>query len=112
MQKRAEKRTQPAMYDANDRWETTAPVGTFSAGVSPFGALDMAGNVWEWTADWYADYSATGTNAQSAKSDKGRVFRGGGWATFSAFDVRAAHRAWEDPMLRDDLIGFRCARGD
>src|SRR5690606_5000257 len=41
--------------DEDDGVELTAPVGSYPAGASPFGALDMAGNVYEWVADWYAD---------------------------------------------------------
>jgi formylglycine-generating enzyme required for sulfatase activity len=101
------------MYEASDAWETTAPVGSFPEGVSPFGALDMAGNVWEWTADWYGNYTDTAaTNPQGANRGSFRVNRGGGWFSFARGDVRAASRYWRDPTVRTDTLGFRCARGD
>lgn len=53
MAKRDWKEDWPALYDANDGWETTAPAGSFLDGKSPLGVLGMAGNVMEWTADWY-----------------------------------------------------------
>lgn len=94
------------MYDASDGWETTAPVGSFPDGASPFGALDMAGNVWEWTADWYVSYAAA---AGAIPRDAFRVNRGGGWMNEGASDVRAAVRYPDPPSVRDINLGFRCA---
>jgi serine/threonine-protein kinase len=95
----------PGLYGGRDEWPTTAPVGRFAAGASPFGALDMTGNVWEWTASGHsADYTAVRT------SDR-RVVRGGGWARDLPAVVRAANRSWYGPTVRISDLGFRCAAG-
>ncbi|HEX3474273.1 MAG TPA: SUMF1/EgtB/PvdO family nonheme iron enzyme [Kofleriaceae bacterium] len=102
-----------SMYDASDGWETTAPVGSFPDGASPFGVLDMAGNVWEWTADWYGPYTAAAAvNPSGAKSGPERVLRGGAWLDNVAGHVRAAFRSGLGASGRNDYAGFRCARGD
>jgi formylglycine-generating enzyme required for sulfatase activity len=105
-----------AMYDGNDGFESTAPVGSFPDGASPFGVLDMAGNVWEWTADGYGDYGAgAATNpigAAGARDDSHRVICGGGWGDNDAGAVRTALRQGVDPGSRGSTLGFRCARGD
>jgi formylglycine-generating enzyme required for sulfatase activity len=101
------------MYDASDGWETTAPVGSFPDAKSPFGVLDMAGNVWEWTADWYAAYTNQAvTNPRGAATGAARVLRGGGWDNSDAASVRAAYRGRDEASDRRHLVGFRCARGD
>ncbi len=101
-----------AIYEASDGWETTAPVGHFPAGASSIGALDMAGNVWEWTADWYGEYpGAAVTDPQGAKAGTYRLFRGGGWDSDDAVWVRAANRDWVGPAHHSVNLGFRCARG-
>jgi formylglycine-generating enzyme required for sulfatase activity len=102
-----------AMHDRDDGWETTAPVGSYPEGASPFGALDMAGNVSEWTGDWYGPYAkAPATNPRGAAAGTSRVSRGAGWSSGGADSVHAANRDWFDPKVREASLGFRCARGN
>ncbi len=67
---------------ANDGYARTAPVGNYPTGVSLYGALDMAGNVWEWVSDWYGFYyysRSPESNPQGPDSGQFRVLRGGSW---------------------------------
>jgi serine/threonine-protein kinase len=96
----------------NNNVRDTAAVGSYPDGVSPYGALDMAGNVWEWTADWYDVKYYAGSSAQLPQGpDSGqfRVLRGGSWDD-GRWHVRVAARRGDDPDFRDDGVGFRCAR--
>jgi formylglycine-generating enzyme required for sulfatase activity len=89
----------------------TTDVGSYPGGAGPYGALDMAGNVWEWVADWYdAGYYADSPQDNPPGPDSGRykVLRGGGWM-FGGRDLRMAFRNYDPPEIRRDLIGFRCA---
>jgi formylglycine-generating enzyme required for sulfatase activity len=97
--------------DANDGYQFTAPVGSYPNGASPYGALDMAGNVWEWVADWYGEtyYSQSpSSNPQGPASGTARVLRGGSWDV-NVYGVRSALRYWFDPSTSNDFLGFRCA---
>jgi formylglycine-generating enzyme required for sulfatase activity len=101
------------MYEGSDGREATAPVGSFAGDTSPFGALDMAGNVLEWTADWYGAYTAAAdTNPHGPEDGKYRVLRGGGWYNHDVSGVRGAYRSRYDPAHRYTDLGLRCARGD
>lgn len=100
------------MYTGSDGWPFTAPVGSFPAGASPFGVLDMAGNVLEWTSDWHGGYaSAAATNPSGPSTGSQRVARGGDWDSVHAAWVRASSRLGYGPAGRLSNIGFRCARG-
>ena len=93
-----------------DGYKETAPVGQFPQGASPYGAHDMAGNLWEWVSDWYdPDYYRTSPptiNPKGPDTGDGHVLKGGGWAENLDF-TRCANRLGGNPgsLLR----GFRCA---
>ncbi len=91
---------------------STTPVGQYPAGVSPYGALDMVGNVWELVADWYDEsYFASSPRENPTGPATGfpHVMRGGSW-TNDLNIVRAALRSWLYPGDRLGFVGFRCAR--
>jgi formylglycine-generating enzyme required for sulfatase activity len=94
-----------------DGLEETAPVGSFPKGASWVGALDMAGNVWEWVADWYqSDYYSisVSTNPSGPLSGGTRVSRGGSWGD-DWHALRATERLNPKPTVRSQFHGFRCA---
>ncbi len=92
-----------------DGYHYLAPVGSFPNNKSPFGALDMAGNVWEWVSDWYGKYETPEvTNPTGPKDGERRVVRGGAWLNESALHFRTSNRYSYPPELVDDNTGFRC----
>jgi iron(II)-dependent oxidoreductase len=96
-------------FTGGDGYQYTAPVGSFSNGASPYGVLDMAGNVWEWVADWYfEDYYSRSSkrNPQGPASGSWRVLRGGSWYNLLV-NLRAADRNWNLPDFKNDGLGFR-----
>ena len=99
-----------AMYSADDGFATTAPVGSFPGGASPFGLQDVVGNVWEWAADWYAPYGAEPQVDPTGGASADRVLRGGAWNGGDASWVRPTYRFKSPPTLRSHGIGFRCAK--
>jgi formylglycine-generating enzyme required for sulfatase activity/predicted Ser/Thr protein kinase len=97
----------------DDGYALTAPVGSYPAGASWCGALDLAGNVWEWVADWYdGDYYERSPthNSPGPEEGDGKVLRGGSWGDVPDC-VRGADRNMGLPDSRVDYVGFRCARG-
>ena len=97
----------------DDGYKWSAPVGSFPDGVSWCGAQDLAGNVWEWVADWYGpDYYAQSPsqNPTGPPSGKNRTMRGGSWDSW-ATPARSAFRAFHGPSEWKSNWGFRCAKG-
>jgi formylglycine-generating enzyme required for sulfatase activity len=93
-----------------DGYDRTAPVGSFPGGASWAGALNMAGNVWEWVNDWYAgDYYANSPSQNPRGPETGdyRVLRGGSWLDV-AESVHAANRGSGPRDGRAGSVGFRC----
>jgi formylglycine-generating enzyme required for sulfatase activity len=98
----------------NQRWQgekTLMPVGSYEAGKSPYGAYDMAGNVWEWVADWYDPLyyeKSPAANPKGPETGSQKVLRSSGWSVETPL-VRIFTRVQSDPLNRNDSTGFRCA---
>lgn len=92
------------------RMRGTRPVGTYPP--NPFGLHDMAGNVWEWVADWYQPDAYSGgdtANPSGPVSGALRVLRGGSWVTHDVRQLRCSHRHKVPPDTYAYSIGFRVA---
>ncbi|PKN94827.1 MAG: hypothetical protein CVU44_03205 [Chloroflexi bacterium HGW-Chloroflexi-6] len=88
----------------------TVAVGSYPTGVSPYNALDMAGNVWEWVYDWYDNdyyHSSPHKNPTGPENGEYRVLRGGGWHVV-ADGLRSAFRTYYPPSSKYSTVGFRC----
>lgn len=89
----------------------TQPVGSFPQGVSPYGAYDMGGNLWEWARDRYIKdyYHAAPSHDPLGPTEESpyRVLRGGCWSSHRG-KIRAAYRNYDLPADRHLEIGFRC----
>ena len=105
-------------YTVDDGYAGVAPVGSYPDGASPYGALDLAGNVAEWTEDWYADsypqgdQTITVVNPQGPATGEERVMRGGAWTSNddNGGEKRLSnHRNYNLPDYSGDSAGFRCA---
>lgn len=93
--------------------QDTTEVGSYPQGASPYGALDMAGNVSEWVADWLstdAYLNPPASNPPGPDFGQYRVWRGGSWANVSPDGVSTYSRTGNFPTDSSGGIGFRCAR--
>ncbi|MEZ4641244.1 MAG: SUMF1/EgtB/PvdO family nonheme iron enzyme [Chloroflexota bacterium] len=93
-------------------FEDLKPVDALPDGASPFGALGMAGSMWEWTFDWYdEDYYANSPTANPTGPETGltKAVRGGAWPNNNEADrIRSANRLALDPVHISSTVGFRC----
>ena len=90
----------------------TSPVGFHTSGVSPFGLYDMAGNVWEWTDDWFDPLyykSSDPNNPHPPKNSDQKTIRGGGFNS-SPDDLRVTRRIHNFPTTYHPDVGFRCVK--
>ena len=98
--------------NSNDGYSKTAPVGSYLDGASPYGLLDMAGNVYEWVADWFNSVYYQNSpleNPTGPLNGDSRVMRGGSWSG-NLFSVRSAFRSvYAPPFQSFEFVGFRCA---
>jgi eukaryotic-like serine/threonine-protein kinase len=100
-----------ALYEADDGFPTTAPVGQFPAGRSRFGPYDVVGNVWEWVADWQADYrEGDQKDPTGPASGEKRVIRGGAWNGSFPEWLHPSFRYAQDPKAQSHGVGFRCSK--
>lgn len=99
------------MHRGDEGWPTTAPAGTFPSGASPYGVLDVTGNVWEWVRDRHrASDRGEARDAQGPEAGEQRVLRGGAWNGAESAWVRPTYRFRAAPTMKRHGIGFRCAK--
>jgi formylglycine-generating enzyme required for sulfatase activity len=88
-------------------------VGSFEEGKSPYGAYDLAGNVFEWTADWYMAYPGN-KHPDPNEGERYRVVRGGSWydCTYYKCGISAPtyNRIFFNPYTRSNNFGVRCVQ--
>ena len=100
-----------AAFGSGSKGGAASAVAGFPAGASPYGALDMAGNVWEWVSTAYAPYPYCATDGrEDPQLGSPRVLRGGSFASMRPSFVRCASRSRSAPGRRSAHIGFRVAR--
>lgn len=97
----------------DSEWEEgIAPTGFYPQNKSPYGAYDMAGNVWEWVTDWYQPYPNS-TYKSELFGEQVKIIRGGGGGVGHyalSYFFRGATRQFADPLMAGEDVGFRCAK--
>jgi len=103
------------VFGEDDNYKKTAPVNYYESGASPFGLLNMSGNVWEWCSDYYIyGYYKTikeeiSRNPRGPEKSTMRTIRGGAWNT-EPFVTRTTMRLGINPNVSLVNLGFRCVK--
>ncbi|HEX2052793.1 MAG TPA: ergothioneine biosynthesis protein EgtB [Actinomycetota bacterium] len=102
------------LANLEQRYFRPSPAGSYQAGASPYGCLQLIGDVWEWTSSDFLPYPGSVAFPYREYSEvfyggDYKVLRGGSWATHPAA-VRNTFRNWDYPIRRQIFSGFRCAR--
>jgi len=106
----AEPNPELAVFRRSWGFEATDPVGSHPAGISPYGLLDMGGNVWEWCSDWYdKDYYTVSPyrDPQGPATGIAHVVRGGSWDSRPTV-LSCSCRSFGQAGYREGDFGFRC----
>jgi len=115
----ADRKNSEMAFDVNvdDGYRETAPVRSFPTGRSPYGIYNLAGNVWEWVADWYDPLYYNYSPQNNPQGPGGptqeinlRSTRGGGWVAANEKVLYTFNRHGLIPDSVSSSIGFRCAR--
>ncbi len=101
-----------AVFGLADSAEPSPAVGAREQGKSPYGALDMAGNLYEWVADWYAEDSYARSSAKNPRGPAQGTVKGqrGGSFTNAPYRLRSAFRTKGEPGEHHPRVGFRCVQ--
>jgi len=101
-----------AVFGLKEGSDTVSPIGNRDKGKSPYGVHDLAGNLYEWTTDWYDEefYSKNpAINPKGPTEGTAKVQRGGSYIN-GAYRLRSSFRTKGDPTEHDPNVGFRCAQ--
>jgi sulfatase modifying factor 1 len=101
-----------AVFGLKEGTETVSPIGNREKGQSPYGARDLAGNLYEWTTDWYDEeyyQKIPAINPQGPAEGTAKVQRGGSY-TNTPYRLRSSFRTKGDPTEHEPNVGFRCAQ--
>jgi iron(II)-dependent oxidoreductase len=92
---------------------TTQPVGSRAKGASPYGVMDMAGNLFEWTSDWFDPHyfkNSPNKNPQGPSKGEHKVLKGSSWLMRTKEGMATTIRSGYSPLGQGYVVGFRCVK--
>jgi len=103
----------PVRWQSLNKFGDTMPIAMFPNGKSPYGLLDMSGNVWEWTESWYKAYPNNKIESENY-GERYKTLKGGSWFDCSFYKCGISapvyNRAFFAKKVKNDTFGFRCAK--